>query len=122
MNWILRLWRKLFGSGAAVPPHGFKVRFDADLPDQLAPETLSVAGEAGSYWCAAMACPCGCGASIHLSLITTDKPYWRLTVDRAGRPTLYPSVWRTSGCRSHFFLRRGQVVWCESSYGPVPRT
>lgn len=116
MNWISRLWRTLFGSGADVTSRGFKVRFEADLADEFVPGMLSVVGEAGSYWCAAMACPCGCGARIHLSLVRTDTPHWSLAVDRAGRPTLYPSVWRTSGCRSHFFLRRGQIIWCGSTF------
>jgi hypothetical protein len=71
-----------------------------------------VAGKAGSLWCAAMLCPCGCGGGIHLSLVRGDKPSWRLDVDNSGRPTLYPSIWRTAGCRSHFLLRRGRVVWC----------
>jgi hypothetical protein len=30
--------------------------------------------------------------------------------EHADRPTLSPSVWRTEGCRSHFILRRGQLI------------
>jgi len=120
MNWVVRLWRRIVGSELDVASPSFKVRFGADLPDDFAPGTLSVAGEAGSYWCAAMVCPCGCGAPIHLSLVQTDKPSWRLTLDGSGRPTLYPSVWRTTGCGSHFLLRRGQIFWCDSRSGILP--
>jgi len=90
----------------------FKTSFAEDLPDEFAENTLHVAGEHGNYWCAAMRCPCGCGALIHMSLLAEDDPSWRLRVDRGGRPSLTPSVWRTSGCRSHFFLRAGRIEWC----------
>ncbi|WP_425373246.1 DUF6527 family protein, partial [Klebsiella pneumoniae] len=33
-------------------------------------------------------------------------------VDGKGRPTLYPSIWRTTGCRSHFWVRIGRIHWC----------
>ncbi|WP_456652091.1 DUF6527 family protein [Bradyrhizobium sp. LM2.3] len=26
---------------------------------------------------------------------------------------LYPSVWRDGGCRSHFIVWRGHVLWCD---------
>lgn len=39
------------------------------------------------------------------------KPRWSLEVDAQGLPTLRPSVWLTGGCRSHFFLRKGKIIW-----------
>lgn len=63
-------------------------------------------------WLASMLCPCGCGDLIQLSLLERDSPSWRLTVDESGSPTLAPSVWRSKGCRSHFFVRDGYVIWC----------
>jgi hypothetical protein len=32
--------------------------------------------------------------------------------DARGRPTLRPSVWLRTGCRSHFWIRDGRVEWC----------
>lgn len=84
-----------------------------DLPDLLQPHHFYVIGS-GALWSAVFLCPCGCAEVIHLSLLPDDSPSWSLTFDRDGLPTLYPSVWRTQGCRSHFFLRRGSVVWCRS--------
>lgn len=89
-----------------------KVAFVADLPDEFANGALYIAGENGCYWCAGMRCPCGCGAAIHLSLVKDDDPTWRFSLDQRKRPSLSPSVWRTTGCRSHFFLRRGAIIWC----------
>ncbi|WP_319003147.1 DUF6527 family protein [Acidovorax radicis] len=59
-----------------------------------------------------MKCPCGCGRILELLLIPEAHPRWKLTVDSGGRPTLHPSVWVKDGCRSHFWLRQGQIEWC----------
>lgn len=32
-----------------------------------------------------------------------------------GTVSIKPSGWRQKGCRSHFFLKRGQIEWCKSS-------
>lgn len=58
-------------------------------------------------------CPCGCREVVMLSLSERRRPRWTLKQDWLGRPTLWPSVHRLAGCRSHFWLRRGTVEWCE---------
>ncbi len=89
------------------------VYFEADeLPDTLPTFDLAVAREDGTLWTAGMGCPCGCGRRLEVMLLPGVKPRWDLTVDRDGRPTLHPSVWVNDGCRSHFFLRGGQIEWC----------
>ncbi|MGO7611084.1 DUF6527 family protein [Rhizobium ruizarguesonis] len=40
-------------------------------------------------------------------------PRWDVALDEAGKPTLHPSVWRKSGCRSHFWMKRGRIHWCD---------
>jgi hypothetical protein len=82
-----------------------------ELPDSLAQRRLYLIGS-GIPWSAALICPCGCGQVIHLSLLPDDSPSWAVSFDRDGLPTLSPSVWRTKGCRSHFFLRHGRIAWC----------
>jgi len=84
-----------------------------DIPDALQRRRLYVIGT-GAPWSAAFLCPCGCGETIHVSLLPNDYPTWTLRFDRDGLPTLSPSVWRTAGCRSHFFLRQGAIEWCRS--------
>lgn len=81
-----------------------------DLPEVLEPWRLYLVGEDGINWAAAFLCPCGCRAIIQLSLIPHDKPSWRATTSR-GRITLHPSVWRVTGCQSHFFIREGKLIW-----------
>lgn len=54
-------------------------------------------------------CPCGCGETIELPLSSRAKPSWRITSGPEGTPSLHPSIWRTGGCKSHFWLTDGQV-------------
>ncbi|WP_418219703.1 DUF6527 family protein [Burkholderia territorii] len=48
-------------------------------------------------------------------MIEGQRPRWTLTLKRTRLPSLSPSVDRTVGCRSHFWLRRGVIQWCESA-------
>ena len=99
--------REVFGLRTA----SYRMTFEPDLPDRLAPKRLYVVGDPGHYWLAVMKCPCGCDSDIQLPLSGDDGPRWSFDgADDA--PTLSPSVHRTTGCRSHFILRRGKVVWC----------
>lgn len=89
----------------------FRVIEDEDLPDDPTPGKLYLIGEDGRYWIAAMRCPCGCGTLLEMNLLPDSEPVWLLGVT-AGAPTLHPSVWRKDGCRAHFLLRNGRIVWC----------
>lgn len=52
-----------------------------------------------------MTCPCGCGEQVPVNLDRRAGQAWRLyATDKYGM-SLFPSVWRTSGCASHF------VIW-----------
>jgi len=85
-----------------------------ELPDNLDANTIYVAGENEYVWFAAMLCPCGCGETLHMNLQAATRPCWQLLQHRQGTVTLHPSVWRKVGCRSHFFIRRGRIHWCEN--------
>jgi hypothetical protein len=90
----------------------------AELPEALKSRSLYLIGTRNP-WSVAFLCPCGCGDLIQLSLLGYDSPSWTLTLARGGFATLAPSVWRTKGCCSHFFVRRGRVIWCRQ---PASRT
>jgi hypothetical protein len=112
--WIVRVWRRLLGwllgRDTSAP---FQLVYVVEHPDVVAPRRVYAVGENGYLWHALLICPCGCEQKIALNLVTDDAPCWTLT-DDGGVPTLHPSVWRHVGCRSHFFLRAGRIVWCES--------
>ena len=94
---------------------GFATEPVDDLPGALEHARLYLVGDGPRPWSAAMLCPCGCGATIQLSLIARDNPSWHATRHLSGAVSLHPSVWRTRGCRSHFHLRRGHIVWSRSA-------
>lgn len=113
MKWLLRL---LWGTvKKPVSWWRFRTRIKTvaveELPDRLHKKRLYLLG-AREPWAAALLCPCGCGEVVQLSLMLHDSPRWNLQLEPEGFATLTPSVWRTKGCRSHFFLRQGSVIWC----------
>lgn len=57
-------------------------------------------------------CPCGCGDDISLNVDPQAGPSWRL-IRRGERVSLSPSVWRETGCESHFFVWRDEVDWLD---------
>jgi hypothetical protein len=75
------------------------------MPKELKPGILYLSEEFGT---AAHLCPCGCGSKVRTPLGPTE---WFLEETDRG-PTLYPSVgnWQLP-CRSHYLIRRGEVVW-----------
>ena len=90
----------------------FRCRKVASPPGMLEERTLYVVGDDECDWAVLMHCPCGCRSTIHLSLARDSRPSWRVRRCRDGTVSLLPSVWRTVGCRSHFILHRGKILWC----------
>lgn len=83
-----------------------------DFPDALSPGRVYLAGEGDNLWAATMRCPCGCGDVIELNLLPQVRPCWAVDEHADTTLTLTPSVWRQKGCRSHFILKGGRIVWC----------
>jgi len=57
-----------------------------------------------------VACPCGFGDKIIVNLDPRAGPAWR-AYWREAELSLYPSVWRETGCRSHFVVWSGRVYF-----------
>lgn len=115
MIWLVlaRGWRWLSGWFRPVPkPFGLAYFEGDELPETISPRILVVAREGEELWLAGMICPCGCGRRIELMLLPGVKPRWDVHVDDRGLPSLTPSVWAATGCRSHFWLRAGRIEWC----------
>lgn len=85
-----------------------------ELPDELEEGVLYVCGEGGHLWSVSFVCPCGCGEGVHLSLHRDGLPRWRLDEHEDGTVSIWPSIWRIRGCRSHFWIRHGTVRWASS--------
>ncbi|MBI3504680.1 MAG: hypothetical protein HY059_07550 [Proteobacteria bacterium] len=55
-------------------------------------------------------CPCGCGDEIPVNLDRRAGKAWRLYRDARSVVTVFPSVWRDTGCESHFIIWRDQIL------------
>ena len=84
--------------------------FVDDVPEHVDPGRVYVVGEEPAF--VVLACPCGCGERLTATLLEGSSVRWRCEVHPDESVTLVPSLWRSTGCRSHFFLRRGEVSWC----------
>lgn len=106
-GWLRRLWGK-YGPGRHL-----QIIEGDTLPSELPSRDLILTRDNGDDWSVGMRCPCGCGDSIELMILKEARPRWDIKVNKAGQPSLYPSVFRKSGCKSHFWVRQGKILWCE---------
>lgn len=76
-------------------------------------DELTIIGGKGYNKWVHFKCPCGCNEVINLSLMKSHSPCWKLKIDLFSRPTLWPSIWKKDGCESHFWIKKGRIIWCE---------
>lgn len=57
-----------------------------------------------------LSCPCGCGEQFPINLDARAGPAWRLYRNRRTGLSLFPSVWRDTGCESHFVIWRDRIL------------
>lgn len=123
MNWIAALWRAI-GAAASFPVRWLLARWPwrksrrfrgervEEFPDALQRAKIYLAGEGDNLWAAALICPCGCGDVIELNLLKQARPCWSVQEHQDGSVSIDPSVWRSKGCKSHFYVRHGRIDWC----------
>ena len=49
----------------------------------------------------------------HIQISLAGKERWMVRMDMLRRPTISPSIWQTGSCGAHFFVRRGEIEWCQ---------
>lgn len=89
---------------------------DNPNPDNLKKDIIYVVGEIRFVKWAYMRCPCGCNDSIMLSLDKNNFPSWSVKQDKLGRATISPSINKLDGCRSHFLIKKGKLIWAQNTY------
>ena len=114
MSWIIRLLRSLVGRQT------YAYERVEDTPEEVAAGIVYLVGDGEKPWYAVLKCPCSCSQTISLSLVPGDSPRWRAILHKNGTLTLHPSIWRTKGCQSHFFIRRGRIIWARARIDVVP--
>lgn len=56
-----------------------------------------------------MMCPCGCNEIIPINLDERSGPAWELYSDETNGLSVFPSIWRDTGCKSHFVIWYGRI-------------
>ncbi|MCK1732333.1 DUF6527 family protein [Bradyrhizobium sp. 142] len=56
-----------------------------------------------------LSCPCGCGERFPVNLDPRSGPAWRIYNAEGGKMSVFPSVWRDTGCQSHYIIWRGRI-------------
>jgi len=104
-------WRRMIA--ALAPRRSLKIVEGDMLPAKLPRWNLAVARDGDEDWAVGLWCPCGCGRRLEMMLLKEVKPRWDVSVDQRGHVSLHPSVWLCEGCKSHFWVRAGKIVWCD---------
>lgn len=90
----------------------FKLRFLPEHPhkEDILENIVYIVDKNYKKW-AYLLCPCGCKEVILLSLLCSKNPSWSIKFDFLQRPTVYPSIYKLNGCKSHFLIREGKTFW-----------
>lgn len=82
----------------------------ADVADQLTQAGDAVLIKRGQPRWLLLKCPCGCGDEIPVNLDHRAGKAWRYYRDARSQVTVFPSIWRDTGCKSHFIIWRDQIL------------
>lgn len=108
---ILKL---LTGIGLVEPPDFIAETVPTHpTPAQLEEGKLFVVKDGKLDKWACFKCPGGCGEKIMLSLLPDRRPRWAVKLDWFRRPSVQPSVWQQNECGCHFWIKGGNVAWCD---------
>lgn len=101
---MTKLANRLYLKGEVVQRH------EAD--DLLTEPGAAVLVKRGVLRSIVIACPDGCGEHLTINLDVRAGRAWRY-YNRGSDVSLFPSIWRDSGCRSHFIVWRSRIYWCD---------
>ena len=100
LDWLKRFFQKRY-----------RYQFVEDIPDAIQPRIIYIIQNNGYAWQLVILCPCGCRKNLHMNLTEEYKPSWKFKVDKRKRISIYPSIHRMVGCKSHFFIKKGKIIW-----------
>ena len=89
----------------------YKIQYSYDLPEHVKNKRIYIIGDLKEPWLLMFKCPCGCKNTIQLNLLKEASPQWRFSLLSRKRITISPSISRTTGCRSHFFVINSKTKW-----------
>ncbi|MFK7107986.1 DUF6527 family protein [Flavobacterium oreochromis] len=88
----------------------YSFEFVDDVPDNPKDKVLYLIGEDGYFWQFVVVCPCGCKSLLYMNLMDDEAPFWKYDIND-GLISITPSIDRKVGCKSHFFIKKGIIIW-----------
>lgn len=109
--------RKVLVATQLIERPAFVARYSEDrpAPDELQVGEIVIVGSPGFQKWACFPCPDNCGDTVALNLSKSRRPSWRVSLDWLSRVTVHPSIHEKSGCRSHYWIQSGKLIWCKDS-------
>lgn len=83
-----------------------------EYPENFDNKTIYLLGMPSKPLLAGIICPCGCNEVIELILHPAKSPSWKIENTKKNNVTIYPSIKKVNGCKSHFFIINGKIRWC----------
>src|SRR5690349_20647485 len=88
-----------------------------EVPDSPPRDTLYVVGAPEAAKWLLFDCPCGRGHRLDVNLMRERRPFWRLSVGRGDKLSVFPSLWVADDmCDSHFWLKDSCVYFVRAIY------
>ena len=116
VRWLGRLWRSWMGAEPTAaeselekPPYTFG--YAEELPEKILSDQIYIIQDGLIPELLAFKCPCGCGVTIFLNLLPDTRPLWTYVISNETSISISPSIWRTTGCKSHFFVNDNAIKW-----------
>ena len=110
MNWP----RKIFANFVEWLQPELSIIYVDELPGTVNDKAIYIVGDKSRPWLLAFQCPCGCHCLIQLNLLKDADPCWKFRLTTNNKINISPSVWRTKGCKSHFFVYKSKIEWAKS--------
>ncbi|MCE5175790.1 MAG: hypothetical protein LLF74_10415 [Bacteroidales bacterium] len=105
----MRYWCQKIIARWLQPKYNFS--YVVDLPNNIKNRNIYIVGEKEYPWLIAFNCPCGCKNIVQLNLLKEADPCWTFKINKNGKINIFPSVWRTRGCKRHFVVRKSKIIW-----------
>ncbi len=85
----------------------------SEIPVKIKNDVIYIVQEGTEPETLVFNCPCGCKESVYLNLLKDTFPVWTYMTEKR-RISVFPSVVRKKGCRSHYWIKKGKVIWAWS--------
>ncbi len=115
-KWITSFWKRFRKHESLTISNKaenlrFRIEYVEDLPNLISNNSIFIVQDGNEPDLLVFKCPCGCDANIMLNLLKDASPRWNYEIFEEKYINISPSIWKKSGCKSHFFVVRSNIKW-----------